>query len=125
MAVRLKSMAEIRRGFTLLCQEAGVAASLLLGSICDFPRSRDLAYCDLASGTVYVSPRIRRLSWQKIHAVLMHELAHASLAHLPEHTELQADAEAERLFGYVIYYDANDIQTLADIGRRRPAYLPR
>lgn len=78
---------------------------------------------------VAVAPKIARANVGRQQGILCHELAHAILLHLGEdtHTERDADACAERVFGVRIFYDDEDVQT-CDIRapgarRLRPRYL--
>lgn len=111
---------------------------------------------EMGTGTVYIAPKLanetrpgclREHHRERQVGVLAHELAHVSLlqrAHdirhrevataralsragkLENHTEREADAEAERLFGYTIRYDEEEVQTISPDGvAPRPAHLDR
>jgi hypothetical protein len=105
---------------------------LFLGTASDYPRARDFAACGLSQGRIFilVAPKMLNQPAARQEGLLRHELAHAVLVHRGiEHTEAECDAEAERLFGDPLYYDAEDVQTIdpkAPRARRpRPSYLPR
>lgn len=80
---------------------------------------------DAGKGTVYIVPALLEASSDRQVGVLAHELAHVSLLQRGDetHSEREADSEAERLFGYVIRYDDEDVQTIGPGMAPRPAYL--
>jgi hypothetical protein len=88
-------------------------------------RDRARAFACTDGHTVWVRPKILGASAEVIDGVLMHELAHCwCIAHgFAEHTERECDKVAEELFGKVIRYDDDDVQTVGE-GGPRPAYLP-
>ncbi len=89
-----------------------------------YPRARDYAMTD--GFIVYLSPKILKAELPRVHGLLRHELGHAVLmqAGLHEHTERQVDQLAEALFGDIIYYDEDDIQTIIPGITPRPKHLP-
>lgn len=90
---------------------------------------RNVAACELVNATraiIYLSPDLEDMPAPKRDGVVLHELGHAllMLGGDVSHTEREADAEAERVFGIRIYYDPKDlIQTTARGLRPRPASL--
>jgi len=89
-----------------------------------YPTARDYA---MTNGfVVYLSPKILQADLPRVHGLLRHELGHAVLmqAGLHEHTERQVDQLAEALFGDVIYYDDEEIQTIEKGTSPRPKHLP-
>lgn len=107
----------------------GLRASFRVGRAPEFPATRDYAYCRKGPKgiTIVVAPKMRRAGIPRIDGVLMHELAHAVLfaAGRPNHTERQADAVAEGIFGRNIYYDRDLVQTTGVGVRPRPRELDR
>ena len=77
--------------------------------------------------TVEVAPKLEDRAFKSICGVLAHELGHAYLlqAGATEHSERDADDAAELLFGHVIRYDADEVQTWGSGQSPRPAHLPR
>lgn len=77
--------------------------------------------------TVEVAPKLEDRAFKSICGVLAHELGHAYLlqAGAIEHSERDADDAAELLFGHVIRYDADEVQTWGSGQSPRPAHLPR
>ena len=101
---------------------------IAVGEAEDFPARRDFAMCGLVEpGTaeIIVAPKIEREPDDVIHALLRHELAHAILLYAghADHSEKQADALAEQLWGDPISYDERDVQTIGPGRRTRPARL--
>jgi hypothetical protein len=88
------------------------------------PRSRR-AFAATDGYTVFVRPKLAEQSPERIDGVLIHELGHVILIQHghEEHTERDCDACAEGAFGVEIRYDADDVQTLGDGQRPRPAHL--
>lgn len=93
--------------------------------------SRAYAYCTPA-GTGYligVAPKMDEANLGRVRGVLCHEFGHAVLLHMgdEDHTERDADACAEYVFGVRIYYDGQDVQTCDPRARGarhpRPRYL--
>ena len=104
-----------------------LAVTLHTGGAREFPAARDFAYCKLDGKqiTVVVAPRMARQARSRIEGVLRHELAHAVFFALgePRHSEREADQLAAALFGGLIRYDRDDVQTTG-VGRHpRPAHL--
>ena len=108
-----------------------VDVDLRLGRAADFPEPRDYAYCEKTGDNrarITLAPRFAAADTSRQRGILMHELAHAALltADLP-HTEAETDRVAERIFNRFLYYDHDDVQTIAKVPgarRTRPAYLP-
>jgi hypothetical protein len=100
-----------------------------VGEAREFPERRNMAYCmggkrgDLC---VVVAPKLVRCDDpDRIEGVLRHEFGHAALWYLGrDHSERDADMMGERLFGDPIYYDSEEVQSLAPGVRPRPAHLP-
>ena len=109
-------------------QAPGLRSVLREGDVRAFPEPRNHAYCsDGKDGiTVVVAPRMASAARSRIEGVLMHELAHAVffLHGEPRHAEREADLLAEHLFGRVIRYDADTVQTTGKGIAPRPAHLP-
>lgn len=101
--------------------------SVAIGKASEFPKKRNYAYCswDGEKAAIVFAPKIRNATRSRQDALIRHELAHALLlsADLP-HDERECDAVAEEFWGDPIYYDADDIQTLAGGTRPRPRHLP-
>jgi hypothetical protein len=97
------------------------------GDASEFTKKRNMAYCRLDRTGVYihVAPKMERARQDQIDGVLRHEFGHAvfMLCGRPDHTERQADALAEDLFGAPIYYDRDLIQSTASGQRPRPSIL--
>jgi len=76
-------------------------------------------------GTVYIAPKVLSFDRDRQCGVLMHELAHVALlqAGQDDHTEREADALAESLWGTQINYDDDDIQTIGPGTHTRPERL--
>lgn len=100
---------------------------LYRGDASEFPKKRNMAYCRMERSkvTIHVAPKMARAPMGQIEGVLRHEFGHAvfMLGGRPDHTERQADALAEDLFGAPIYYDRDLIQTIDGGTRPRPAFL--
>lgn len=94
-----------------------------------FPAARDFAYTTNETSPIRVvfAPRLEAQQHGRIEGVMRHELAHALLLSRGDasHSEREADALAERLFGRPIWYDDDRVQTI-EPGRHRyrPASLP-
>jgi len=105
--------------------------NIALGDAEEFPAARNMAYTtrdQRGDILVVVAPKLVVCGdVDRIEGVLRHEFGHAALWHLdrPKHSERDADAVAEDLFGAPIYYDREDVQTLAKGTRPRPSHLPR
>jgi predicted metal-dependent peptidase len=105
--------------------------NLALGETEEFPAARSMAYTTRDKRgdiLVVVAPKLVVCGdLDRIEGVLRHEFGHATLWHLErlKHSERDADAMAEDLFGSPIYYDREDVQTIAGGTRPRPSHLPR
>lgn len=88
-------------------------------------RERRRAYACTDGYTVWVRPKLLKASPERVDGILMHELAHCwCIQHgHEEHTERECDDVARELFGEVIRYDDDDVQTTGDGVTPRPAYL--
>ena len=98
----------------------------------NFPEERNFAMCsskdENGCSKILVSSKILNEDRNTVKALLMHELAHAAFfcANCTEHTESATDQLAEVIFGYKIYYDDRDVQTIKVTNKSvRPNYLPR
>lgn len=118
-----------RRCARLLAQLASefdlhVHVSVLIDYDGDYPKPRDFA--KTTGDVIYFSPKILDAAPLRVEGLLRHELAHVVFMQSGnfDHTERETDALAEELFGDYIYYDAQDVQTLAPGKRPRPHYLP-
>lgn len=103
---------------------------LLVGDPDDFPEERNFAMCGLVRpeiAEVIVAPKIEDEPDAVIDALLRHELAHAVLLYRGQrgHSERDADAFAEVVWGDRINYDDREVQTLAPGQWPRPWHLPR
>jgi predicted metal-dependent peptidase len=123
---------EIKKIFEKLRKEVELVLSCHFHIKCNidyegkYPKKRDYA---MTSGEeVFLSPKILKADVNRVQGLLRHELGHAVLmqAGLYEHSERQVDKLAEVLFGDVIYYDQDDIQTINSKNgvSPRPSYLP-
>jgi predicted SprT family Zn-dependent metalloprotease len=76
---------------------------------------------------VIVAPKLEREPDDVIHALLRHELAHGILLFCghDDHSERDADALAEAIWGDRLNYDHRDVQTLAPGRHPRPEHLHR
>jgi len=105
--------------------------NIALGDAEEFPAARNMAYTTRDKRgdiLVVVAPKLVVCGDVcRIEGVLRHEFGHAALWHLdrPKHSERDADAVAEDLFGSPIFYDDEDVQTTAGGTRPRPSHLPR
>lgn len=102
---------------------------LLAGDPDDFPEERNFAMCGLTRphvAEIIVAPKIENEPDAVIDALLRHEFAHGVLLHRGQqgHSERDADALAEVIWGDRINYDARDVQTLAPGQWPRPRHLP-
>lgn len=88
-----------------------------------FPKPRDFAYTD--GFTVYFSPKIRTASENRVRGLVRHEICHVLfMQEGTAHSETDADSLALVVFGSPIYYDRQDIQTVARGTSPRPRHLP-
>lgn len=89
-----------------------------------YPKARDFA--KTTGSVVYFSPKILHATPARVEGLLRHELAHVVFMQSGDfdHTEREADALAEHLFGDFIYYDDQDVQSILPGRRPRPEYLP-
>ena len=106
--------------------------AVYVAGVRDFTEPRAFAFCHVepVNGvySIGVAPHMEAQPASRIVAVLAHELGHASLLRRGklDHSEQDADDAAERLFGFRIYYDADDVQTTDTTGvYPRPAHLPK
>jgi hypothetical protein len=118
-----------RRCARLLAQIASdfdihIQVSVVLDHEGSYPKARDFA--KTTGDVIYFSPKILNAAPLRVEGLLRHELAHVVFMQSGnfDHTERETDALAEELFGDNIYYDAQDIQTIAPGKRPRPHYLP-
>lgn len=89
-------------------------------------RKRNLAYSDLDATTIVLLHRALRLPDENILGIIRHELGHlADLEIDSPGREQRADDIAEYVTGERIYYDEDDIQTIAPGRYPRPLWLPR
>jgi hypothetical protein len=104
---------------------------LAIGEPEEFPARRNMAYTvrnkrgDLC---IVVAPKLIVCDDEdRVQGVLRHEFGHAALWHLERngHSEKDADAMGEDLFGDPIYYDEETVQTLSPGIRPRPNHLPK
>ena len=100
---------------------------LLEGRLDEFPENRNFAYCTVEDNPhIVVSPRIHGQPTARIIALLAHEFGHAIYTLVGrQHTEREADALAEQVFGIQIFYDQELVQTIGPGERPRPNHLPR
>ena len=124
--------ARFRRFRSVLSSYHGVSRAIALrtGRSAEFPKRRNYAYCRLdpdGSITIVVAPKIHHAPRPRVDGLLAHEFGHAALfiAGRLHHSEREADAAAEALFGVRIGYDADEVQTTAGGVRPRPAHLDR
>ena len=118
-----------RRAATVKRLAPKLRVGLIVGDPEDFPKQRNFAMCGLvrpAFAEIIVAPKIESEPDEVIDALLRHELAHAVLLFRGQrgHSERDADAFAEVVWGDRIRYDARDVQTLAPGKWPRPGYLP-
>ena len=96
-----------------------------------FPKDRDMAKTKWRTDTIMPFELAHRPDFfaqpaDRVLGVLMHEFGHMSLLAQGrrKHSEVQADAEAGRLFGTRLYYDELHVQTVLPTAiSTRPAYL--
>jgi predicted metal-dependent peptidase len=105
--------------------------NLSVGKAKDFPAPRNMAYTTRdrhGDILIVVAPKLAVCEdVDRVEGVLRHEFGHAALWYLDKdrHSERDADAMCENLFGDRIYYDAEDVQTLAGGNHPRPSHLPK
>lgn len=89
-----------------------------------YPKPRD--YAKTTGECIYLSPKILIASRDRIEGLLRHELGHVLLMQVGDydHSEREADLVAEQFLGKFIYYDDEDVQTVALGTRPRPSHLP-
>lgn len=106
---------------------------LRVGPSAHFPTARSFGYCTSPDNprreppVITVAPDFAKQDVDRQEAILRHELAHAVaiVLDVPEHSEVDADRLAQRLFGSRIYYDSDDVQTIRKTHQpTRPAHLP-
>jgi hypothetical protein len=116
-----------------VCERLGddFYVDLAVGDPEEFPARRNMAYTvrnkrgDLC---IVVAPKLVVSDDEsRVQGVLRHEFGHAALWHLERnnHSERDADAMGEDLFGDPIYYDEETVQTLSSGIRPRPNHLPK
>lgn len=102
----------------------GFRVTLVEGHPHEFPAERSRAYCQFEKGklTIAVSPTLFRDNTARIEGVLRHEFGHAVyfFEGYEDHSERQADELAEVLFGDLIYYDSDLVQTINPRNAVRP-----
>lgn len=108
----------------------GLRFRLSEGDPADFPNERNFAMCGLLSdneANVIVAPKMEHEPDAVIHALLRHELAHGILLFHgnEDHSERDADALAEAVWGDPLNYDHRDVQTIAPGKHPRPRHLHR
>lgn len=89
-------------------------------------RCRQFAWCEsVRPPRIVVAPRLESQSIARIQGVMRHEFGHAILFSegRPRHTERDADHVAEVVLGRRIFYDREEVQTIADGVHPRPARL--
>lgn len=125
-------MSYVKQRFLLLLRDVQqflgeLPVRLAVGHSRSFPRDRDFAYaCQGHDETIYtvVAPDFARQSRDRIEAVLRHEFGHVvQIARGFGFAEREADRIAESLWGDIIYYDAEDVQTLIPGVTPRPPHL--
>jgi hypothetical protein len=118
----------------------GFKPNLLLGRPKDFPQERDFAYTEISpSGTitVVIAPKLLVSEKERFYGVMFHEMGHAvdffldaDMCHkfgkslgvyLSQTPERRADMLGGAMFGVVIFYDRDLVQTIEDNGN----YYPR
>jgi hypothetical protein len=89
-----------------------------------YPDVRNYAKTD--GYVIYVSPKILSAEEHRIEGLLRHEFAHVVFIQSGNHhhTETETDKLAEDLFGDVILYDDDDVQSILYGRAPRPSYLP-
>lgn len=138
---RTQQVVNLRRDFFRLVkarlqavQEAipGIQVDIGFGPPGDYPNERDFAYSawDGKKATIRFSQKVLYVPTATQDALIRHELSHAMLQNASlDHSERECDAVAERIFGDLIYYDSNDVQTLdahrPGAKRPRPTHLPK
>ena len=101
--------------------------SLIVGRSAEFPEARNFAYCawDGKASEIVFSPKVLDEPKATQDALIRHELAHAMLQSAGlSHNERECDAVAEEFWGDLLYYNADDVQTLTGGIRPRPSHLP-
>ena len=101
-------------------------AVLAQGDARRFRTRRAHAWCESTTPPrIVYAPKMERADLDRIEGVLRHEFGHALAFHADaiDHTERDADDLAHLLFGDVIRYDADDVQTFGPGVAPRPARL--
>lgn len=101
-------------------------ATLSIGDAQDFLPRRAHAWCELhAPPHVVCAPKLEYATLERIEGVLRHEFGHALAFHAGflDHTERDADDVALHVFGDVIRYDRDDVQTIGAGVSPRPLRL--
>jgi hypothetical protein len=88
---------------------------------------RDVAYVTVGGDTprLVVVERLLRMPRENVLGVLLHEFGHLVDTSDAPGAERRADRIAERVSGMRISYDADDLQTVGEGTRPRPAHLHR
>lgn len=100
--------------------------TLRMGDPAEFPELRAHAYCeDTAPPRITYAPKLEIAHRDRIEGILRHEIGHALAfaARFPDHTERDTDEIARLMFGDVIRYDADDVQTVGAGVTPRPRRL--
>ncbi len=106
------------------------SVGLARGPDAHFPEPRNMAYTMYDSDTdalcIVVSNKLVNGADSRIEGVMMHEFGHAVLLWQNiHHTERDADAVAEKMFGKKIFYDKQTVQSTRGGKRPRPLHLGR
>ena len=133
MTTRLSSLAYYfiveRARFAVYFPHIGSAKLIVHnGKLHPSSKLRDLAYATIEDLSVHVSSLLLMRSDENIVGILRHELGHLCdlNPYIPNTGQEQlADDIAEYVSGAKIYYDADDVQTIAGGKYPRPLYLHR
>jgi hypothetical protein len=101
-------------------------ATLSMGDARDFRPRRAHAWCESYDPPhIVCAPKLDYAHADRIEGVLRHEFGHALAFHAGyvDHTERDADDVAAHVFGDVIRYDDEDVQTIGAGVTPRPARL--
>ena len=101
-----------------------IEVSLKIDYVGSYPKVRN--YAQTNGETIYVSPKILKAERHRVEGLLRHEFAHVVFIQSGNHhhTETETDKLAEDLFGDVILYDDDDVQSILYGRAPRPSYLP-
>jgi len=102
-----------------------LAVGLVIDYKRPYPKPRDFAQTD--GMIIYVSPKMLSAEAHRVEGLLRHEFAHVVFIQSGnwDHTERETDMLAEEMFGDVILYDSEDIQSISEGRSPRPHYLPK